>query len=146
MKTLFSISKNNWVYKLNTKLRCPCHLLHIDPAAGRIFRLLQMRSWYSGANKVDLHNKKTTSNQYTLPIVGALTFPISSEVTKRLHLIILFFKVMTANSDFLLIQVGKITPKGCMNTVKFGKFSLFLEQDYEQQTIPCLLTVRVNRY
>ena len=89
MKTLFSISKNDRVYKLNTKLRCPCHLLHIDPTTGRIFR---------------------------------------------------------KNRDFLLIQVGKITPKGCMNTVKFGKFSLFLEQDYEQQTIPCLLTVRVNRY
>ena len=42
---------------------------------------------------------------------------------------------MTPKSDFLLIGAGTITPKGFMNTANFGKTSLFVKQDYEQQTI-----------
>ena len=32
-----------------------------------------------------------------------------------------------------------------MNAANFGKMSLFVEQDYDQQTRTCLLTVRVNK-
>ena len=55
------------------------------------------------------------------------------------------FEVMTPKSDFLLISVGGITPKGFMNTAKFRKTSLFLEQDYEQQTNTRLWSVRINK-
>ena len=44
------------------------------------------------------------------------------------------FWVTTAKSDFLLIGAGTITPKGSINTANFGKTSLFVEQDYKQQT------------
>ena len=52
---------------------------------------------------------------------------------------------MTPKSDFLLIGVGTIAPKGSMNTTNFGKTSLFVEQDYEQQTSTRLWSVRVNK-
>ena len=44
---------------------------------------------------------------------------------------------MTRKSDFLLIGARKITPKESMNTTNFGKISLFVEQDYKQQTSTC---------
>ena len=44
---------------------------------------------------------------------------------------------MTPKSDFLLIGARKITPKESMNTTNFGKISLFVEQDYKQQTSTC---------
>ena len=52
---------------------------------------------------------------------------------------------MTPKIDFLLIGSATTTPKGSMNTENFGKTSLFLEQDYEQQTSTCLWNVRVNK-
>ena len=52
---------------------------------------------------------------------------------------------MTLKSDFLLIGVGTVTPKGSMNTANFGKSSLFVEQDYERQTSTRLWSVRVNK-
>ena len=55
------------------------------------------------------------------------------------------FWVMTLKSDFLLIEAGTITTKGSMNTANFGKISLFVEQDYEQQTSTRLWSVRVNK-
>ena len=33
-----------------------------------------------------------------------------------------------------------------MNAANFGKMSLFVEQDHDQQTSTCLLTVRVNKW
>ena len=53
---------------------------------------------------------------------------------------------MSPKSDFLLITAGTITPKESMNTANFGKTSLFLEQDYEQQTSTHLRIVRVNKW
>ena len=35
---------------------------------------------------------------------------------------------MTPKSDFLPIVAGTVTPKGSINTVNFGKTSLFLEK------------------
>ena len=32
-----------------------------------------------------------------------------------------------------------------MNAANFGKMSLFVGQDHDQQTSTCLLTVRVNK-
>ena len=58
------------------------------------------------------------------------------------HLVV--FKVMTAKSDSLLIGTRTITPKGSMKTKKNGKTSLFVEEDYEQQTSTRLWIVRVN--
>ena len=55
------------------------------------------------------------------------------------------FQVMTPKSDFLLIGAGTITPKGSMNTTNFGETSLFVEQDYEQQTNTRLCSVRVKK-
>ena len=52
---------------------------------------------------------------------------------------------MTPKSDFLLIRAGTIAPKGSMNIVNFGKTSLLVEQDYEQQASTRLLTVKVNK-
>ena len=52
---------------------------------------------------------------------------------------------MTPKTDFLLIGPGTTTPKGSMNTANFGKTSLFVEQDYEQQTSTRLWSVRVNK-
>ena len=52
---------------------------------------------------------------------------------------------MVPKSDFLLIGAGTITPKGSMNTANFGKTSLFVEQDFEQQTSTHLWSVRVNK-
>ena len=52
---------------------------------------------------------------------------------------------MTPKNDFLLIGAGTITPKESMNIVNFGKTSLFVEQDYEQQTSTHLWSVRVNK-
>ena len=40
---------------------------------------------------------------------------------------LLVFEVMAPKSDFLLIGVGTIAPKGSMNTANFGKTSLFVE-------------------
>ena len=53
---------------------------------------------------------------------------------------------MKPKSDFLLIGAGIITPNGCMNTADFWKISMFVEQDYELQASPRLLTVRVNKW
>ena len=53
---------------------------------------------------------------------------------------------MIPRSDFLLIGAGAITPKGSMNIANFGKTSLFVEQDYEQQTSTRLWSVRVNKW
>ena len=53
--------------------------------------------------------------------------------------------VVTPKSDFLLIGIGTITPNWSMNTVKFGKNSQFVEQDYEQKTSTHLWSVRVNK-
>ena len=53
---------------------------------------------------------------------------------------------MTPKSDFLLIGAGTIIPKGCMSTTNFGKTSLFVEQDYEQQINTRLWSVRVNKW
>ena len=58
---------------------------------------------------------------------------------------LIVFQVMTPKSDFLLIGAGTITPKGSMNTANFGKNSLFVEQDYEQQISTRLWSVRVNK-
>ena len=58
---------------------------------------------------------------------------------------VIVFWVMTPKSDFLLIRGGTITSKGSMNTANFGKTSLFVEQDYEQQTRIRLWSVRVNK-
>ena len=58
MKISSFISKINHVYKLNTKHKCPCHLLQIDQSARRFHRLLQMRSSSSSATKVHFHNEK----------------------------------------------------------------------------------------
>ena len=55
------------------------------------------------------------------------------------------FEVMTPKSHFLLIGIGTIAPKGSMNTVNFGKTSLLVEKDYEQQTSTRLWSVRVNK-
>ena len=55
------------------------------------------------------------------------------------------FWVMTPRSDFSLIGAGTKTPKGSMNTANFGKTSLFVEQDYEQQTSTRLWSVRINK-
>ena len=52
---------------------------------------------------------------------------------------------MSPKSDFLLIRAATITPKESMNTANFGKTSLFVEQDYEQQTSTRLRIVRVNK-
>ena len=52
---------------------------------------------------------------------------------------------MTLKSDFSLTGAGTITPKGSMNTANFGKSSLFVEDDYEQQTSTRLWSVRVNK-
>ena len=52
---------------------------------------------------------------------------------------------MTPKSDFLLIGVTTITPKGSMNTANFGKTSLFVDQDYDQQTRTRLWNVRDNK-
>ena len=52
---------------------------------------------------------------------------------------------MTPKIHFLLIGAGTITPKGSMNTANFAKTSLFVEQDYEQQTSTRLWSVRVNK-
>ena len=53
---------------------------------------------------------------------------------------------MTPKSDFLLIRAGTITPKGSMNKTNLGKTSLFIEQDYEQQTSTSLWSVGVNKW
>ena len=65
MNISFSISKNNEVYKLNTRHQCPCHLLCLDHAAEKIHKLLQLRSWTSSAGTVHLHNKKASPTQFT---------------------------------------------------------------------------------
>ena len=52
---------------------------------------------------------------------------------------------MTPKSVFLLILGGTITPKGSMNIANFGKTSLFVEQDYEQQARTRLWSVRVSK-
>ena len=52
---------------------------------------------------------------------------------------------MTPKNDFLLIEAGTITPKGSMNTVIFGKTSLFVERDYEQQRSNRLWSVTDNK-
>ena len=52
---------------------------------------------------------------------------------------------MTPKNDFLLIGAGTITPMESMKTENFGKTSLFVEQDYEQQTGTCLWSVRLNK-
>ena len=41
---------------------------------------------------------------------------------------------MTPKSDLLIIGSRTLTPKWSMNTANFRKTSLFVEQDYEQQT------------
>ena len=56
------------------------------------------------------------------------------------------FWVMTPKSDFLLIGAGTITPKVSMNTVNFGKTSLFFEWGYEQQTSNRLWIARVKKW
>ena len=52
---------------------------------------------------------------------------------------------MTRKSDFLLIGTWAILPKGSMKTKKIGKISLFVEEDYEQQTSTRLWIVRVGQ-
>ena len=52
---------------------------------------------------------------------------------------------MAPKSDFLLIGAETVTPKGSMNTAHFGKSSLFVEQDYEQQIVARLWSVRVSK-
>ena len=52
---------------------------------------------------------------------------------------------MIPKSDFLLIGAEAITPKWFMNTANFGKTSLLVEQDYEQQTRTRLWSARVNK-
>ena len=52
---------------------------------------------------------------------------------------------MTPKRDFLLLGLGQITPKGSMNTANFGKTSLFVEKDYDQQTSTRLWIVIVNK-
>ena len=75
-----------------------------------------------------------------------MRFQTSLEVTKSLHhIILLLFKVMTPKSDFLLIGDETVTPKGSMNRLNFGITSLFVEQDYEQQTNTRLWFVRANK-
>ena len=79
-------------------------------------------------------------------VVAAMRFQTSLEVTKSLHhIILLLFKVMTPKSDFLLIGDETVTPKGSMNRLNFGITSLFVEQDYEQQTNTRLWFVRANK-
>ena len=53
---------------------------------------------------------------------------------------------MTPKSDFLLIGDETVTPKGSMNRLNFGITSLFVEQDYEQQTNTRLWFVRANKW
>ena len=78
--------------------------------------------------------------------VGAVMLQTSSEVTKRLHhIILLLSKVMTSKSDFLLIGDEIIKAKGSMNTKHFVKPSLFVEYDYEHQTSTLLWTAGVNK-
>ena len=59
------------------------------------------------------------------------------------HLV--FFQVMTPKSDFLLIGDGTMAPQRSINTANFGQTSLFVEQDYEEQTSNRLWSVRANK-
>ena len=52
---------------------------------------------------------------------------------------------MTPKIDFLLTGARTITPKGPMKTANFEKTSLFIEQEYDQQTSTRLWSLTVNK-
>ena len=66
-------------------------------------------------------------------------------MTKRLHHTILLFLGNDTKKWFLTNLGQDKTPKGSRNTANFGKTSLFIQSDYEQQTSTRLWIVRANK-